>query len=103
MMMMMMICVCVQGPLGVWVWEWVGLNPYRPRWPILVNITDTHPIVLLYKPTFTRLHPQILSSDQKCSSFLGAHIVLESFYLKFASSGRQSYVILEVALSPQKI
>ena len=69
--MMMMICVCVQGPLGVWVWEWVGLNPYRPRWPILVNITDTHPIVLLYKPTFTRLHPQILSSDQKCSSFFG--------------------------------
>ena len=31
-----------------------GVASYRPRWPILVNITDTHPIVLLYKPTFTQ-------------------------------------------------
>ena len=46
--------VCVWGPRGVWGWEWGGLAPYRPRWPILVNITDTHPIVLLYKPTFTQ-------------------------------------------------
>ena len=71
-MVMMTICVCVQGPLGVWVWEWVGLNPYRPRWPILVNITDTHPIVLLYKPTFTRLHPQILLQIKSVPLFLGA-------------------------------
>ena len=53
-------------------WEWGGLAPYRPRWPILVNITDTHPIVLLYKPTFTRLHPQILLQIKSVPLFLGA-------------------------------